>query len=62
MVLKIPPGTQSGTRFRIRGQGVEKGDRIGDQIVEVKVEVPEELSEEERQAMERFAETAGLKH
>lgn len=62
VVLRIPPGTQSGTRFRIRGQGIEKGDRIGDQIVEVKVEVPEELSEEEKQAMERFAETAGLKH
>ena len=62
VVLRIPPGTQSGTRFRIRGQGVEKGERIGDQFVEVKVVVPEELSDEEKQAMERFAETAGLKH
>ncbi|HSG49148.1 MAG TPA: molecular chaperone DnaJ [Longimicrobiales bacterium] len=62
VVLRIPPGTQSGTRFRIRGQGVEKGERVGDQYVEVKVVIPEELSEEERQAMERFAETAGLKH
>ena len=62
VVLKIPPGTQSGTRFRVRGQGVEKGDRIGDQFVEVKVEIPDELSEEERQAMESFADAAGLKH
>jgi molecular chaperone DnaJ len=62
VILKIPPGTQTGTRFRIRGQGVEKGDRLGDQIVEVKVEVPEKLSDEERQAMEQFATTAGLRH
>ncbi|UCC24046.1 MAG: molecular chaperone DnaJ [Gemmatimonadales bacterium] len=62
VVLRIPPGTQSGTRFRIRGQGVEKGDRIGDQYVEVSVEIPAELTDEERQAMESFAEKAGLRH
>jgi molecular chaperone DnaJ len=62
VVLRIPKGTQSGTKFRIRGQGVTKGDRAGDQYVEVVVQVPEELSDEERQAMEGFAEAAGLKH
>ncbi len=62
VVLRVPPGTQSGTRFRIRGQGIEKGDRVGDQIVEVEVSVPEELSEEEKAAMESFAEASGLKH
>ena len=62
VVLTIPPGTQSGTRFRIRGQGVEKGDRIGDQIVEVKVEVPEQLDDEQREALEKFATTAALRH
>ena len=39
--LKIPPGTQSGTRFRIPGQGIEKGGRRGDQYVHVKITVPE---------------------
>ena len=62
VVLRIPKGTQSGTKFRIRGQGIEKGDRVGDQFVEVVVEVPAELSEEERAAMEDFAEATGLKH
>ncbi|MDH5589626.1 MAG: molecular chaperone DnaJ [Gemmatimonadota bacterium] len=62
VVLKVPPGTQAGTRFRIRGQGVTKEDRVGDQYVEVKVEVPEKLSEEERKRMEEFAEASGLKH
>ena len=62
VVLNIPKGTQSGTKFRIRGQGVEKGDRIGDQYVEVVVSVPDKLSDEERKAMEEFAEASGLKH
>ena len=62
VVLNIPKGTQSGTKFRIRGQGVQKGDRVGDQFVEVVVAVPEELSAEERKAMEEFAEATGLKH
>jgi molecular chaperone DnaJ len=62
VVLKIPPGTQSGTRFRIRGQGIEKPDRVGDQYVEVKVEVPEKLSEAELKAMEEFASATGMKH
>jgi molecular chaperone DnaJ len=62
VVLSIPKGTQSGTRFRIRGQGIEKGERVGDQYVAAVVSVPEELSEGERQAMEEFADASGLKH
>jgi molecular chaperone DnaJ len=55
VVLKIPAGTQTGTKFRIRGQGIEKGERVGDQYVDVKVEVPDQLSAEEQRAMEEFA-------
>jgi molecular chaperone DnaJ len=62
VVLRIPPGTQHGTRFRIRGQGVAKADRKGDQYVEVEIRVPETLEEEARGAMERFAEVSGLRH
>lgn len=60
--LKIPPGTQSGTRFRIRGMGVRKDGAVGDQFVEVKVEVPEKLSEEEREALDRFAQLSGMRY
>ena len=60
--LRIPPGTQSGTKFRIRGQGIEKGGRVGDQYVEVTVAIPEELTDEQREALEAFASTSGLKH
>ncbi|MGD2045454.1 MAG: molecular chaperone DnaJ [Gemmatimonadota bacterium] len=62
VVLSIPKGTQSGTKFRIRGQGIKKADRIGDQYVEVVVQVPDELSGDEQKAMEEFAEASGLKH
>lgn len=62
VMLRIPPGTQSGTRFRIRGQGVEKGDRRGDQYVRVEIEVPETLSADEEEAMKEFAEAADLKY
>ncbi|MFQ5537756.1 MAG: molecular chaperone DnaJ [Gemmatimonadota bacterium] len=62
VVLTIPPGTQNGTKFRIRGQGIEKNGRRGDQYVEVKVEVPDHLSDEEKKLIEEFAEASGMKH
>jgi molecular chaperone DnaJ len=62
VVLKVPPGTQSGTTFRVRGHGVEKGDTRGDQLVIAKVETPDHLSDEGRQAAERLASTEGLKY
>ena len=62
VILRIPPGTQSGTKFRIRGQGIEKEGRVGDQFVEVRIEVPDSLSEDEKQKMEEFAATSGLRH
>jgi molecular chaperone DnaJ len=62
VALRIPPGTQSGTRFRIAGQGVEKAGRRGDQYVQVKVDVPEQLSPEQEQLMKEFAEASGLRY
>lgn len=62
VVLRIPAGTQSGTKFRIRGQGITKGGRTGDQFVEVRVTVPEEVTPEIEDAVEKFGEVAGLKH
>jgi len=60
--LKIPPGTPSGKRFRVRNQGIEKGDKKGDLIVEVSIQVPEKLSEEQERMMKEFAESGGLKY
>ena len=62
VTIKIPPGTPSGKRFRIRGQGIAKGEKRGDLIVEVTVTVPEKLSEEQERMMREFAESGGLKY
>ena len=60
--LWIAPGTQNGTKLRIRGQGIERGERVGDQIVEVEVDIPETLTDEQREAMKEFASSSGLRH
>ena len=62
VALRIPPGTQSGTKFRIAGQGIEKGGRRGDQYVQVRIEVPEELTDEQQQLMREFATATNLKY
>lgn len=62
VALRIPPGTQSGTRFRIPGQGIEKAGRRGDQYVQVKIEVPEELDEQQKELVQAFARAASLKY
>lgn len=60
--LKVPRGTQSGTKFRVPGQGVEKGEKRGDQYVQVKITVPDELDEGEERLLREFAEAAELKY
>jgi len=62
VAIKIPPGTPSGKRFRVRGQGIQKGDKKGDLIVEVAIQVPEKLSEDQERMMREFAESGGLKY
>jgi molecular chaperone DnaJ len=62
VLLRIPPGTQPGRRFRIKGQGVEKNGRRGDQLVGVQVTVPETLTGEQQELMKQFADSAGLKY
>jgi molecular chaperone DnaJ len=62
VAIKIPPGTPSGKRFRVRGQGIQKGETKGDLIVEVSIQVPEKLSEEQERMMREFAESGGLKY
>ena len=62
VAIKIPPGTPSGKRFRVRGQGIQKGDKKGDLIIEVSILVPEKLSEEQEKMMKEFAESGGMKY
>jgi molecular chaperone DnaJ len=62
IVLKVPAGTQPGRKFRIKGQGLERGGRRGDQIVAVRVELPDHLTPEQEALARQLAESAGLKY
>lgn len=62
VAIRIPPGTPTGKRFRVRGQGIEKEGAKGDLIVQVDVLVPEKLTEEQEKAMKEFADASGLKY
>ena len=62
VVLKIPPGTKPGQKFRIVGQGIEKNGRRGDQYVEVHVDIPERLTPEQEAAMKAFADKSGMRY
>jgi molecular chaperone DnaJ len=56
--LKIPPGTQSGQKLRMRERGVENAQRPeqrGDQIVTVEVQVPTLGDERSREIMRELA-------
>ena len=56
--LKIPPGTQSGQKLRLRGRGVESAQhpgQRGDQIVTVEVAVPHLNDERSREIMRELA-------
>ncbi len=54
--IKIPPGTQSGKIFRLKGKGfpsINSYER-GDQLIHVNVWTPQELSNEEKEMMEKL--------
>ncbi len=52
----VPEGTQSGTKFRLRGKGVQylNGRGRGDQYVVVTVEIPKKLNKTQREALKTF--------
>jgi len=60
----IPEGTQTGTRFTVKGEGIvsTRNGRKGDLIFEVTVEVPKNLSEKQKEALRAFAEESGQKN
>jgi curved DNA-binding protein len=56
--VKVPPGTSSGTRLRLRGKGVPipKTQDRGDQFVVVKIVVPHETTEAAKKLYSELAE------
>jgi len=61
VVMKIPPGTQSGATFRLKGKGMPelRGQGVGDQLVKVIVEIPRTLSPRQRELIEELDKTLG---
>ena len=56
--LKIPPGTQPGEVFRLRGRGMKdlESRRVGDLFVKVQVMTPDNLSREQKSLLRQLAE------
>ncbi|WJW76458.1 molecular chaperone DnaJ [Thiohalobacter sp. IOR34] len=59
VVLKIPPETQSGKLFRLRGKGVKpvRGGPVGDLLCRVAVETPINLSAKQKELLREFQKT-----
>ena len=54
--VKIPPGTQTGDQFRLRGKGfsVLRSAARGDMFIQVAVETPQNLTARQRELLEMF--------
>lgn len=57
--LEIPPGTQHGEVFKLKGKGLPdiRSYKNGDEIVQVFVEIPKKLSEKQKQLLREFTMT-----
>jgi curved DNA-binding protein len=53
-VIKVPPGTASGTKLRLRGHGVRDGNtgETGDMYAVVRIQPPVQLSPRARELLE----------
>ena len=59
VVCKVPAGTQSGRKIRLRGKGIVsmKDSKVhGDQYVTIQIQVPTQLTPEERQKLKEYEE------
>jgi molecular chaperone DnaJ len=55
--IKVPPGTQPGTVFRLKGKGIRnvQGYGTGDLLAKVQIEVPARLNAAQRAKLDEFA-------
>jgi molecular chaperone DnaJ len=67
VLLKIPPETQTGKVFRLKGKGVKpvRGSRVGDLLARVVIETPVNLSRQQRELIQQLEESmhaGGVQH
>ena len=58
VTIRVPAGTKSGKKFRVRGKGVTTGKGTGDLVATVEVVVPAQVDDATRAAVEAFAAAA----
>ena len=62
VTVKIPPGTSSGRRIRLRGKGFPSAaGEFGDLLAEFRIVVPKEATEDERELFEKLAQSSRFK-
>ena len=54
-IVRVPPGTQSGTILRLRGEGIKSGSGQGDELIHITVRTPEGLTYKEKKLMEELS-------
>jgi molecular chaperone DnaJ len=61
--LSIPPGTQSGQVFRLKGMGIKRldGRGRGNQLVKVQVKTPKNLTANQKELLKEFEASFGEK-
>lgn len=60
-LFKIPPGTQPGETFKLKGKGIKdlESQKKGDLFIRVNVRTPENLTNEQKALLRKFAESRG---
>lgn len=61
--IKIPPGTQSGKIFRLKGKGFPEvqGYGKGDQLIQVNIWTPQHVTAEEKESLEKMGQSDNFK-
>jgi molecular chaperone DnaJ len=59
--MRVPPGTQSGQRFRLKGRGAVSSRRVerGDLVVEIRLMLPPLLDERSKELLREFGRING---
>ncbi len=59
--MRIPPSTENGSMFRLKGNGIPYLGSYGkgDQLVKINIDVPKKLSAKQKELLQKFAEISG---
>ncbi|MFW6414973.1 MAG: DnaJ C-terminal domain-containing protein [Thermodesulfobacteriota bacterium] len=56
--MKIPAGSNSGQKLRLKGKGLGRGNKKGDQLVRLQIRVPKQLSEKEEELLQELSQVS----